>query len=149
MIHVGIVGKRNGKQLGKVIMANDGSTEHGNENFEQESKIMASGLFEATADVQTTLPVGNNPISLSDREQQVLFGIADGMSNREIAESMGIGIKTVESYRAGWSPSFDCGLEPNWPTMPIRDFNARIEPKANRSSVRSRAEKSVGTRWSR
>jgi DNA-binding NarL/FixJ family response regulator len=81
-------------------MANDGFSQHGNENFEQESKIMASGLFEATADVQTTLPVGTNPISLSDREQQVLFGIADGMSNREIAESMGIGIKTVESYRA-------------------------------------------------
>ena len=61
---------------------------------------MASGLYEATANVPTTLPVGSNPISLSDREQQVLFGIADGMSNREIAESMGIGIKTVESYRA-------------------------------------------------
>lgn len=39
-------------------------------------------------------------VHLSDREQQVLVGIAEGLTNRELAEKLGIGIKTVESYRA-------------------------------------------------
>jgi two-component system nitrate/nitrite response regulator NarL len=36
---------------------------------------------------------------LSDREVEVLRGIADGKSNREIAASLGIGVRTVETHR--------------------------------------------------
>jgi DNA-binding NarL/FixJ family response regulator len=37
---------------------------------------------------------------LSDREQDVLRGIAWGRSNKEIAAELGISVKTVESYKA-------------------------------------------------
>jgi two-component system nitrate/nitrite response regulator NarL len=36
---------------------------------------------------------------LSDREIEVLRGIADGKSNREIAAELGIGVRTVETHR--------------------------------------------------
>ena len=37
---------------------------------------------------------------LSGREREVLEGIARGVTQREIAESLGVSIKTVETYRA-------------------------------------------------
>jgi two-component system response regulator NreC len=37
---------------------------------------------------------------LSVREKQVLIGIARGFSHREIAEQLGLGVKTVETYRS-------------------------------------------------
>lgn len=37
---------------------------------------------------------------LSERERDVLRGVVDGASNREIAERLGISPRTVESYRA-------------------------------------------------
>jgi two-component system, NarL family, invasion response regulator UvrY len=37
--------------------------------------------------------------SLSNREIQVLRGLASGQTCREIAEAYGIGIKTVNTYR--------------------------------------------------
>ena len=38
--------------------------------------------------------------ALSDREEQVLRGIAWGRSNKEIAADLGLSVKTVESYKA-------------------------------------------------
>jgi len=38
--------------------------------------------------------------TLSDREQEVLRGIAWGRSNKEIAAELGLSVKTVESYKA-------------------------------------------------
>jgi two-component system, NarL family, response regulator NreC len=38
--------------------------------------------------------------ALSDREQEVLRGIAWGRSNKEIAAELGLSVKTVESYKA-------------------------------------------------
>lgn len=40
------------------------------------------------------------PAILSAREREVLAGIARGVTQREIAESLGLSIKTVETYRA-------------------------------------------------
>jgi len=37
---------------------------------------------------------------LSDREIEVLRGIGHGRSTRDMAESLGLSIKTIESYRA-------------------------------------------------
>ena len=37
---------------------------------------------------------------LSPREQEVLRGITRGFTNREMAEQMGVSVKTVEGYRA-------------------------------------------------
>jgi DNA-binding NarL/FixJ family response regulator len=36
---------------------------------------------------------------LTERELQVLAGIADGKSNREIGEKLGIGVRTIETHR--------------------------------------------------
>ena len=36
---------------------------------------------------------------LSNREQEVLRGVAYGYTNREIAEHLGISVKSVETYR--------------------------------------------------
>ncbi|MCX7866728.1 response regulator [Limisphaera sp. VF-2] len=36
---------------------------------------------------------------LTPRERQVLIGIAEGLSNKQIAERLGVGIRTVETHR--------------------------------------------------
>jgi DNA-binding NarL/FixJ family response regulator len=38
-------------------------------------------------------------LSLSPRERQVLDGVAEGRSNKEIARQLGIGVRTVETHR--------------------------------------------------
>ena len=41
----------------------------------------------------------SNPYNLTDREIDVLKGIAEGKANKEIAYELGIGVRTVESHR--------------------------------------------------
>ena len=41
----------------------------------------------------------SNPYNLTDRELDVLKGIAEGKANKEIASNLGIGVRTVESHR--------------------------------------------------
>ena len=43
---------------------------------------------------------GRRPPSVSEREKQVLRMMAIGHSNKEIAEALGITIKTVEVHKA-------------------------------------------------
>lgn len=48
-----------------------------------------------------TLPEREDPWeALSEREQQVIRGVALGYTNREIAERLHLSVKTVETYRA-------------------------------------------------
>lgn len=42
----------------------------------------------------------NTPQPLSDREQQVLLLLAEGHTNKEIAERLDLSVKTIETYRA-------------------------------------------------
>ncbi len=51
---------------------------------------------------QRAEPTGprDQPSPLSEREREVLALVAQGHSNREIADRLGISIKTVETYRA-------------------------------------------------
>lgn len=42
---------------------------------------------------------GPNPSMLTNREREVLIQIADGMSNKEIATRLGVGVRTVETHR--------------------------------------------------
>lgn len=45
---------------------------------------------------------GNPPIAgmdLSNREREVLVAIAEGLSNKEIANRLGVGVRTIESHR--------------------------------------------------
>lgn len=42
----------------------------------------------------------SDPLSrLSDREREVLVHIAEGLSNKEIAQMLGIGVRTIETHR--------------------------------------------------
>jgi two-component system, NarL family, nitrate/nitrite response regulator NarL len=48
--------------------------------------------------VRGTSAGGNSP-QLTAREREVLTHIADGMSNKEIASALGVGVRTVETHR--------------------------------------------------
>lgn len=48
--------------------------------------------------VRGTSAGGNSP-QLTAREREVLTHIADGMSNKEIASVLGVGVRTVETHR--------------------------------------------------
>jgi two-component system, NarL family, nitrate/nitrite response regulator NarL len=41
----------------------------------------------------------SNPAQLTDREREVLVLIAQGQSNKEIANRLGIGVRTIETHR--------------------------------------------------
>lgn len=45
-------------------------------------------------------PAGGKPAALSERERQVLSGIARGFTRQEIARTLEVSVKTVETYRA-------------------------------------------------
>ena len=73
--------------------------------------VCASGMTSAIASVAAggfyfsknisldILQEDNNPYNLTDREIDVLKGIAEGKANKEIAVELGIGVRTVESHR--------------------------------------------------
>jgi two-component system nitrate/nitrite response regulator NarL len=47
---------------------------------------------------------GPNPVTpvcedLTQREREVLIGIAEGLSNKEIAGNLGVGVRTIETHR--------------------------------------------------
>lgn len=46
----------------------------------------------------TSAPI-EDPYGLTDRERQVLTAIAKGLPNKEVAKSLGISVRTVESHR--------------------------------------------------
>lgn len=60
---------------------------------------MAAALVEGYLDAQGTTEQGPQD-TLSDRERQVLIGIARGFSNKELAATFGLSVKTVETYKA-------------------------------------------------
>jgi len=54
----------------------------------------------AMEDAGPSAPGGSDPYeSLTDREKQVLKLVADGLSNKEVAEVLGISVKTAMSHR--------------------------------------------------
>ena len=48
---------------------------------------------------QDGIKANNNPYHLTERELDVLKGIAEGKANKDIAQDLGIGVRTVESHR--------------------------------------------------
>lgn len=57
---------------------------------------VASTLVEGYLDAEKAIA---QPDTLSEREHQVLVGVARGFSNKELAASLGLSVKTVETYR--------------------------------------------------
>jgi DNA-binding NarL/FixJ family response regulator len=57
-------------------------------------------LADRLVDVVTHSIVQPTPVSLSERESEVLRMIALGYSNKEIASQLGVSVKTVETYKA-------------------------------------------------
>jgi two-component system response regulator NreC len=50
---------------------------------------------------------GTSRSPLSRRERQVLIGLAQGFTNRQIAEQLHVGVKSVETYRARIAQKLD------------------------------------------
>ncbi|MDQ8203627.1 response regulator transcription factor [Pelagicoccus sp. SDUM812003] len=74
--------------------------------FEQAIEAVANGNIFVKASAQT---VSDSPDvldqkelleTLSDREKQIVVFVASGMTNKEIAQELGLSIKTVESHRS-------------------------------------------------
>ena len=42
---------------------------------------------------------GPNPAALTNREREVLTLVAEGLSNKEVANQLGVGVRTVETHR--------------------------------------------------
>jgi two-component system nitrate/nitrite response regulator NarL len=49
--------------------------------------------------VRGTGPSGEKVMQLTNREREVLIHIADGLSNKEIASQLGVGVRTIETHR--------------------------------------------------
>jgi non-specific serine/threonine protein kinase len=64
----------------------------------QLEEIIDCALFEPASKTESTLSEKEKFGGLTGRERQVAALIAQGKSNREIAEMMTVGVKTVETY---------------------------------------------------
>lgn len=62
----------------------------------------ATGKDESTDPFQTTvLAIPRRKLDLSDRELEVLRGVADGLSDKQVAGLLGISPKTVRNHISG------------------------------------------------
>lgn len=64
-----------------------------------QGRMFVSMLCQKPEDLLTSVP-GDSAKPLSDREQQVLLGLAKGYTNKEIGEQINLSVKTIETYRA-------------------------------------------------
>lgn len=77
--------------------------------FEQAIEAVANGNIFVKASAQThsdspdMLDQKELLETLSDREKQIVVFVASGMTNKEIAQELGLSIKTVESHRSNFS----------------------------------------------
>lgn len=77
------------------------------------------------ADAPTTAKTPARP-EFSPRELEVLKLVVEGMRNKEIAERLGIGIKSVESYRARLMTKTGCDSPAELVRFAIREGFARL-----------------------
>lgn len=73
---------------------------HEGKTFVEAAGRDAPALAPGTAEATPRPPLAAMLDTLSDRERAVLADVARGRTSKEIAETTGLSIKTVESYRA-------------------------------------------------
>lgn len=64
-----------------------------------QGRMFVSMPSQKPEDLLTSVP-GDSAKPLSEREQQVLVGLAKGYTNKEIGEQINLSVKTIETYRA-------------------------------------------------
>jgi two-component system, NarL family, response regulator NreC len=70
------------------------------------SEIMVNAYLRK-ADVREELPLSNEDIHLTNREREILFYIADGLNNSQIAEKLFISARTVDTHRTNIMQKLD------------------------------------------
>jgi len=70
------------------------------------SEIMVNAYLRK-ADVREGLPLNNEDIPLTKREREILFYIADGLNNSQIAEKLFISARTVDTHRTNIMQKLD------------------------------------------
>lgn len=65
---------------------------------------LVAGFASSSADVASGAAIDDDPTAiLTRREREMLFLIGEGLSNKEIAESLVLSVKTIEAHRANLS----------------------------------------------
>ena len=70
------------------------------------SEIMVNAYLRK-ADLRERLPLDNEDIPLTKRENEILFYIADGLNNSQIAEKLFISVRTVDTHRTNIMQKLD------------------------------------------
>ncbi|MCX6120406.1 MAG: response regulator transcription factor [Ignavibacteriales bacterium] len=70
------------------------------------SEIMVNAYLRK-ADVREELPLSNEDVLLTKREKEILFYIADGLNNSQIAEKLFISARTVDTHRTNIMQKLD------------------------------------------
>jgi DNA-binding NarL/FixJ family response regulator len=70
------------------------------------SEIMVNAYLRK-ADIREELPASNEDIPLTNREKEILFYIADGLNNSQIAEKLFISARTVDTHRTNIMQKLD------------------------------------------
>ncbi|MGD0038277.1 MAG: response regulator transcription factor [Bacteroidota bacterium] len=70
------------------------------------SEIMVNAYLRK-ADVREGLPLSNEDIPLTKREREILFYIAEGLNNSQIAERLFISARTVDTHRTNIMQKLD------------------------------------------
>ena len=63
------------------------------------SPDVAQGVVDAYVELATSMSANPAFIVLTDRERETLQQIAEGRSTKEIADTMGVSVKTIETHR--------------------------------------------------
>jgi DNA-binding NarL/FixJ family response regulator len=81
------------------------------------ASVVVANYMKALAD--KTIPA-SKPL-LSDRERQLLKLVAGGKRNKEIAETLGVGLKSVETYRSRLMKKLGCASPSELTRYAIRE----------------------------
>ena len=65
-----------------------------------------AAFLRAAPEATIAAPAGGP--ALSERERAVLKGLADGLSYKELAAELGVGVKSIDSYRARLVKKLGC-----------------------------------------